>query len=594
MNHFIMEENNNRLRLNCISRQISHEVAEYQYEYTPDPSVTGEMEQIAQLPLADHPFIHLHTFIDGSGIIGQWRPDSGMRKQLIGDWASPSEVNLSHSAPVVCFFDGADRNVLTVAVSESSRDIHLLAGVHEETGEMNLHIIVHLSEPAAAGHLTVRLDFRRLPFYRTLRDLSAWWDALLPDAPMEVPSCARLPMYSTWYSYHQDMQDEIMLKEYQEAARMGMRAVIIDDGWQTADNNRGYGFCGDWNPEPGKFPDFARHVRQIHQLGMKCMIWYSVPFMGEYSEMWNTFKDMLLHHDPVLHTGILDPRYPQVREYLISTYQKAAGEWGLDGFKLDFIDSFRSYPDTPAWNEEMDFHEIQDAVYCLMLGISQTLKKENPELLIEFRQNYIGPQMRRFGNIFRVGDCPMSGITNRVAITDLRLLSGSTAVHSDMLMWPAQESPENVAIQLINCIFATLQISVRLAVLSERQKKTLEHYLRFSIAYRDVLLTGSFQAKNPLAQYPLLSASKNGVHICASYDNLQVLEIPKDDCREYWLLNGTTADALYLEFPSESSAGLLTVYDCCGETVLRQPASGLGGIQKLAVPSGGSLKLTKE
>ena len=100
---------------------------------------------------------------------------------------------------------------------------------------------------------------------------------------------------------------------------------------------------------------------------MKCMIWYSVPFMGEYSAMWNSFKDMLLHYDPVLHTGILDPRYPQVRSYLISTYQQAARSWGLDGFKLDFIDSFRSYPDTPSYQEAMDFHEIQDAVYCLML-----------------------------------------------------------------------------------------------------------------------------------------------------------------------------------------------------------------------------------
>ncbi len=594
MNHLILGENKNRLRLNCASQQISNEIVEYQYDYTPDPSVTGEKDLIAQLPLTDHPFIHLHTFVDGSGIIGQWRPDSGLRKQLTGDWAVPGEVNLSHSAPMVCFFDGSDRNVLTVSVSDASRDIHLLAGVHEETGEMNLHIVIHLSEPASAGRLTVRFDFRKLPFYKVLRELAAWWDSLLPDAPMEVPSCARLPMYSTWYSYHQDMQDETMLKEYQEAARMGMRAVIIDDGWQTADNNRGYGFCGDWNPEPGKFPDFARHVRRIHQLGMKCMIWYSVPFMGEYSKMWDTFKDMLLHRDPVLHTGILDPRYPQVREYLIATYRKAARDWGLDGFKLDFIDSFRSYPDTPAWNEKMDFQEIQDAVYCLMLGIRQALKKENPELLIEFRQNYIGPQMRRFGNMFRVGDCPMSGITNRVAIADLRLLSGSTAVHSDMVMWTAQETPENVAVQLISCIFATLQISVRLAGLSERQRKTLEHYLRFSIEYRDVLLTGNFVARNPLAQYPLLSAFKNSIRISAVYDSLQIMEVPEDDCREYWLLNGTTASTLYLEFPSGSSNGVLTIYDCYGETVLCQPSSDLCGIQKLAVPSGGSLKLTRD
>lgn len=592
MNHLILNENPNRMRLKG-TITTTGEIQEYQFEYFPDPSVSGEKELIAQLPLTDHPFIHLHTFADSSGIAGQWRPDSGPCKQLIGDWAPPSEINLSHSAPVVCFFDGSDRNVLTVAVSETSRDVHFLTGVHEETGQMNLHIIIHLSEPVSAGRLTVRFDFRKLPFHRVLQEVVGWWDSILPDAPMEVPSCARLPMYSTWYSYHQDMQAEIMEKEYQEAARMGMRAVLIDDGWQTADNNRGYRFCGDWHPYSGKFPDFTQHIQNIHQLGMKCILWFSVPFMGESSEMWDTFKDMLLHHDSVLQTGILDPRYPQVRDYLISTYQNAARKWGLDGFKLDFIDSFRSYPDTPAWNEDMDFHEIQDAVYCLMLKIRQTLKKENPDLLIEFRQNYIGPQMRRFGNMFRVNDCPMSGITNRVAIADLRLLSGSTAVHSDMVMWPAEESPENVAIQLINCIFATLQISVRLAGLSEKQKKTLKHYLRFSIDYQDILLTGNFSVRNPLAQYPLISASKNNIHITGLYDSLQILDIPDSAWKEYWLLNGTTSDTLHLLFPQQPQEGVLTVFDCCGETILCQPISDLNGFQKITVPSGGSLKLEK-
>lgn len=34
------------------------------------------------------------------------------------------------------------------------------------------------------------------------------------------------------------------------------------------------------------------------------------------------------------------PRYPQVRQYLVKTYEEAATVRGLDGLKLDFIDSF--------------------------------------------------------------------------------------------------------------------------------------------------------------------------------------------------------------------------------------------------------------
>lgn len=37
---------------------------------------------------------------------------------------------------------------------------------------------------------------------------------------------------------------------------------------------------------------------------------------------------------------MLDPRYPEVREFLIGIYEKALLDWDLDGFKLDFVDEF--------------------------------------------------------------------------------------------------------------------------------------------------------------------------------------------------------------------------------------------------------------
>lgn len=589
MDQLNLNSNTNRLNVEIASKHSADSITEYRYEYSFNPSVSGNFSLIPQLTLPDSPFIHLHTRADGRGIVGRWQPDSHLCKQLSGDWGTFSEINLSHSAPVICLFDGSDRNVLTVSVSEVSRDIRLLAGVHEETGEINLHIIVCLAEPVVPGTLTVRLDFRQLPFDTVLKDVASWWDTILPDSPMNVPSCARLPMYSTWYSYHQDMYDETMLEEYRKAAQMGMKAVIIDDGWQTADNNRGYGYCGDWQPEPGKFPDFARHVEEIHRLGMKCILWYSVPFMGEYSKMWDSFRHMLLHYDPVLHTGILDPRYPQVRRYLVSVYHEACKNWHLDGFKLDFIDSFRSYPDTPGWNDEMDFYEIQEAVYCLMIEIRRTLTLDQPDLLIEFRQQYIGPQMRRFGNMFRVNDCPLSLISNRVAITDLRLLSGSTAVHSDMVMWSPSETPENVAVQLISCIFATMQISVKLGTLTSEQAQALEHYLRFATDYREVLLTGDFSARNPLGQYPSLCACKNEICIQALYDARQVAEFPDQPLKEYWLLNGTTCGSVFLKTAAVHT-GSLTVFDCFGNVTSHESSAEFTGISEIPVPSGGSLR----
>lgn len=577
-------------------QQDSHSpgVTEYHFKFKTSPESLSGLERPNLPPLEDRPFICLHIANRALGIAGVWRPDSGFCRNLNGDWSGSFLTNISHSAPVLCFFNYEGINRLTLSISEVNRDVWFNSGIHEETGEIFTDILIYLPEDCVFYQLCLRTDQRPLRFDSAVRAVASWWDRILDEAPPAAPAEAIAPMYSTWYSYHQDMTEDALLTECKTASELGMKTIIIDDGWQTSDNSRGYGYCGDWKAEPSKFPDFKSFVEKIHALGMKCMLWYSVPFIGKYSHMWEQFEHRLLHYDPVLHTGILDPRYPQVRRYLISIYRDAEELWNLDGFKLDFIDSFRAYPDTPPCNSEMDFAEIQDAVYRLMLDIRYTLEKSNPDLLLEFRQNYIGPQMRRFGNFFRVSDCPLSGITNRVGITDLKLLCASSAVHSDMILWNEAEAPEDIAIQLINCIFATMQVSVRLNQLTKKQRDVLRHYLAFSVRYRSVLLGGNFKASSPLSLYPLLTASSDGLQISAVYDAKRCIDFSDDHpVEELWILNGTHYTELYLKLPQDSHYAA-AAYDCSGirlsETLMDTDSS---AVYTLFAPAGGSVNLKK-
>src|SRR5437762_8760262 len=82
------------------------------------------------------------------------------------------------------------------------------------------------------------------------------------------------------------------------------------------------------------------HVAKVHQLGMKYILWYSVPFVGKHSKAWSNFAGKTLEVIDRLGAGVLDPRFPEVREYIIATYERALRDWDLDGFKLDFVDSF--------------------------------------------------------------------------------------------------------------------------------------------------------------------------------------------------------------------------------------------------------------
>ena len=203
----------------------------------------------------------------------------------------------------------------------------------------------------------------------------------------------------------------------------------------------------------------AAHVARVHQLGLKYILWYSVPFVGKYSRAAKRFEGMTISYIDQLGAYTLDPRYPQVREYLIGIYTEALKKWDLDGFKLDFIDSFNRFEDTLDYREGMDYAGLDQAVQRLMVDVMRELRAIKSDILIEFRQSYIGPAMREFGNMFRVGDCPENASTNRVGVVDLRLTSGHTAVHSDMLVWNENERLEAAVRQMQNVLFGTLQLS---------------------------------------------------------------------------------------------------------------------------------------
>ena len=224
--------------------------------------------------------------------------------------------------------------------------------------------------------------------------------------PAYVPDDAKLPMYSTWYSFHQNLEVKEVIKECRLGKEIGLEAVIVDDGWQTMDNKRGYAYTGDWRPD--RVGDMKAFVDSVHAVGMKFLLWYSLPFIGEKAKLYDQFVGKYLHHWESQGTWVLDPRYPEVREHIINTYEAALIDWGLDGFKLDFLGWFYAdeKTDLTARNGR-DFASVNEATDKLMTDIMERLRKLKPDIMIEFRQPYIGPLMRKYGNMFRAADCPI-------------------------------------------------------------------------------------------------------------------------------------------------------------------------------------------
>ena len=512
------------------------------------------------------------------------------------DGRSRMRSSIASNMPVKALVAGCDENRLTVVCSEASRVLDIQSALSEHTDEIGwtLGFFNAPEAPLSRYEAEIRLDARPRHFADAVREASAWLSSRPCYEPCVPPPDAFEPLYSTWYAFHQDVRAGVVEAECAEAAKDGMKAVILDDGWQTDDSSGGYAYCGDWDVSHKKFPDgMAAHVARVHALGMKYLVWFSLPFVGYRSRNYERFKGKFLSRDDRLSCATLDPRFREVRDFLADTFERAVREWNLDGLKLDFIDRFRFDGDDPAIAENFagrDIRSLPDAVDALLSDIMRRLRAIRPDILVEFRQSYIGPAIRRYGNLFRAGDCAGDLIANRVRTTNLRLTSGASAVHSDMLLWHPSASPEAAALQILSVLFGVIQYSVRLREIPSDHHAMVRHWLAFTREHRDALLHGTFRPHGVGMDCPVLEGATAKEAVYAVYSDSAVCRVEKP-LPSAIVVNATGGDRLYVDLPAAPKTA--EIFDTFGS-----PAGNGGdrrfaaGAQCIAVPPSGYVRFT--
>ncbi|WP_411032115.1 glycoside hydrolase family 36 protein [Spongiimicrobium sp. 3-5] len=524
---------------------------------------------------------------------GVWKPTTDFAKRIQADWELENmESRISIDSPVISLFGNNDLNVLTFACSNAINKLEMNARLREENNNFYCHLTLFTEQHYALKKFKIqlRLDYRNLHFSDTLRDVSKWWETAGQLKPAFVPPIAKKPLYSTWYQFHQSLDLDVLFQECKIAYDLGYRVVIVDDGWQTNDSNRGYDYTGDWQPD--RIPEMAQFVAQMHKLGMKVALWYSVPFCGKKSAAYERFKGKFLTENHRW-APVFDPRYPEVREYLVNTYAHALRDWKLDGFKLDFIDDFKLYSDTPLSKEDgRDFASINAAVDRLLTDVMTALQAINPEVFIEFRQKYTGPAMRKYGNMFRAFDCPGDATMNRVRIADIKMLCGESVVHSDMVTWHKDESLEVAALHMVNTLFGVPQLSIMLHEAPPLHVQMIAFYTRYWQEHAHILLEGHFTPSRPLANYPMQRVSKDGYTIIGIYEEyVAKLYEAKENIH---LINGQIANELVLNCITSLGDYNCLVYDCTGKKISEKEVNLAKGVHLLEVPPCGLIELTKQ
>ncbi len=516
-----------------------------------------------------------------------WTTAAGRGRGLNVDWGKPMAASSTNQAPVLMLHSFSGMNRLTFACSDALNPTELMAGIVEETGEFSCYVglLQGLQPPVARYEATLRIDTRAVDYAVALKEVSDWWASFPDYAPAFVPDIARLPMYSTWYSFHQNVDPDAIVKQCRLAKQLGCETVIVDDGWQTNDGSRGYAFCGDWKPI--RVPQMRNFVDRVHDTGLAFILWYSVPFIGIHSDAFKRFEGKYLFHSERMKASVLDPRFPEVREYLIMLYENALTEWNLDGFKLDFVDSFQPTPQSvQLTGEGRDYASVHAAADRLLADVISRLRAIKPQIMIEFRQNYIGPLMRKYGNLFRAGDCPNDAMTNRVRTLDLRLLAGNTAVHADMMMWNADEPPECAALQILNVLFSVPQVSVLLDKITPDQQRMVGFWLSFWREHRDVLLDGEFRPAHPESLFPYAVATSALKQVVVIYDDA-VAEVDNDVQRKLFVVNATRGDRVVVRLRQSITMLNNVIKNCCGDTLTTEKRTLPAGIHELNIPAAG-------
>ncbi|MFB7512222.1 glycoside hydrolase family 36 protein [Streptomyces sp. NPDC056144] len=508
---------------------------------------------------------------------GYWHPQGGWRRTLVADWEGISGTFLVSGPAVGCLYEHSGATLLAFAAADPVPEALIRFGVSEEN---DTHV-VHLALPASDGPHRILLVPRAPSVADALRRVRAWFAAALP--PMPVPDAARLPVYSTWYAFNQDVTAGAVEAQAGPAADLGCGVLILDDGWQRFGNGRGYAGVGDWTPDTAKFPDLAAHVARVRDRGLRYVLWTAPLLLGPEADCHARWESSAPVRATVPGAFVLDPRLPEVRRHVVDLCVSLVREFGVDGLKLDFLDEAGVYAGDGAG-------DVGLAMTTLLTEVRRALEAVRPGLLLELRQPYVGPGMAPYGNMLRSFDCPADATANRVRTVDTSLLAVGGAVHSDMVMWSPTAPVEAVARQMIGALHAVPQISVRLDEAPAEHLAVVRFWLGRWLHHRELLLDGVVEPGRPDELYPLVRAAR-GDECLVSVHGDRVVELDFAAYRGFHLVNGSDRDRIVVDVTGGGGRVAARVLGPDGRMMDDPLALLPEGLRALAVPRGGLVSL---
>ncbi len=439
--------------------------------------------------------------------------------------------------PFVAFFNRSQILRGAFGLTNLIDEAEFSANINQQNCTYEVSIVLALSPES--GSCKLFADLRQ--DLNWTESLAQWRD--LQDVPAkEFPEAAWNPVFCTWYAVHACVTAEWVEKIVPQISDLGFKTLIIDDGWCYDDFKRvtpqtledWYSVVGDWEISKTKFPDFPAHVKRIQDMGMKYMVWVAPHMIGTKSRFFAEHNSAVLLP---IHEGCghLDVNFAEETGILCRKVADFARDNHLDGLKIDFLDIVQPEISDPRGRKTLQ----------MVKELVSRIRHDNPEALIEFRQQYATLAMLPYATQFRAGDAPFDWMLNFHRIANIRLTMGDKIpAHADPAYWGKNEEAKNVSRHMIAMLAGVPMLSMDPDTMSERDKQIVKYWINFyndnrkllnsghwqiDFGYRDVAMATVDDDSGRIAIVSAPGAEKRAIDGCPAGKELKILNLSDEE-----------------------------------------------------------------
>lgn len=486
-----------------------------------------------------------------------------------------------------------DQNQITIACKDAYMAKFVSSNVREEKDSIIFNLGFFEDNPPLSNlqdySAEVLVDFRNIHFSKAIYEASTWYlEEEFKKGVVSVDS-TNVPVFSTWYPMHRNIPLENITSELDSLRTFNFKSVLVDDGWQSLVKMK---VDTAYTYEDGSFKTMNLFKQKCIDMGLPLYLWYSIPFVGGNPVILKKYEGKYIRYRAPRQMYVLDPRYAEVRKYLVSTYANFLSVWQFDGYWFDFLKGF--YPKEGAVIEQdkgRDYVNIGLAVDTLYSEMESRLKMIKPDIFMGQKFPVVGPNLVSYQNFLTGFVGAENSQVVREKMVNNRLLYGKYTPFMEVVAVNPREKVQDIARKLQSVLFGNPYLSFYTSTLPHDSKQTIRFWLDYWKQNYKLIFDGEFEPMQVSRYYPVIKVSDDEKVIYMLFEDYTV-NLPLDFNNTLDVINSKLTEGIHFQCSNSSARYNYEIFNCMGISTEK----GIVGSKKnkidFTVPVAGFIRIT--